>query len=184
MSDALKALMKSSFEQYRRDNPAESCDPEDYRAGFATGYEAGRRARVSPPKAERITLDGDTLQNGVKGPFEYWESDGTALVHVLWSAKHQGLTLIDDADEIYPLILRSRWFAAAKAAAAAPRTIDSLHMLDALFAGTVVRSDDNLVFSRVTDAQGSPAWQTIGSTRKVATADIALPVTVLVEAVA
>lgn len=51
------------------------------------------------------------------GPFEPYESDHTALVHVLWNAKHRGMTL-DDADEVAELIGRSRWFAAVEADAA------------------------------------------------------------------
>lgn len=36
-------------------------------------------------------LDLDTVERGTDGPFENWEGDHTALVHVLWSAKHDGL---------------------------------------------------------------------------------------------
>lgn len=32
---------------------------------------------------------------------EVWRADHTALVHVLWEAKHTGLT-VDDADELAP----------------------------------------------------------------------------------
>lgn len=35
--------------------------------------------------------DLDTIEKGTEGPYEYWEGDHTALVHVLWSAKHDGL---------------------------------------------------------------------------------------------
>lgn len=56
--------------------------------------------------------DPDTLQKGTNGPFEPWESDHTALYHVLRSARFQGLTLESDADEIAHLILGSRWMAA------------------------------------------------------------------------
>jgi len=56
--------------------------------------------------------DPDTLQNGTNGPFEPWESDHTALVHVLWGARHQDLNLKDNADEIAEMILGSRWLAA------------------------------------------------------------------------
>jgi hypothetical protein len=61
--------------------------------------------------------DGDTLQYGTNPPFEHWESDLTALVNVLWSAAHQGLTL-DHADEIAHMILGSRWMAAREHQAA------------------------------------------------------------------
>ncbi|QVJ03090.1 hypothetical protein KGD82_13730 [Nocardiopsis eucommiae] len=56
--------------------------------------------------------DNDTFQYGTQPPFDPWESDHTALVHVLWSARHQGLTLADNTDEIAHLILGSRWMAA------------------------------------------------------------------------
>jgi hypothetical protein len=61
--------------------------------------------------------DPDTLQHGTRPPFKDWESDHTALVHVLWSAAHQGLTL-DDADEIAHMVLGSRWMAAREHQAA------------------------------------------------------------------
>lgn len=35
--------------------------------------------------------DLDTIEKGTDGPFQDWEADHTALVHVLWSAKHDGL---------------------------------------------------------------------------------------------
>lgn len=62
-------------------------------------------------------LDQDTREKGVDGPFEDWEGDHTALVHVLWSAKHDGLTLDKDADAIASMILRSRALAARTAQA-------------------------------------------------------------------
>lgn len=58
--------------------------------------------------------DAGTLTKGTDGPFESWESDHTALVHVLWAAKWSGLSL-DDADEIASRILQSRWAAAYRA---------------------------------------------------------------------
>lgn len=58
-------------------------------------------------------IDNDTWQyGGTAGPFKPWEHDHTALVHVLWAAKHEGWTLQDDCDKIAGLILRSRWLAA------------------------------------------------------------------------
>lgn len=56
--------------------------------------------------------DNDTAAKGTEGPYEYWEGDHTALVHVLWAAKHSGLTIMDDADTIASMILRSRFMAA------------------------------------------------------------------------
>ena len=67
--------------------------------------------------AHHAGLDGDTIDHGTDGPFDYWESDHTALVHVLWNAKHNGLTLQNDADQIASLINQSRWLAAQNAAA-------------------------------------------------------------------
>lgn len=60
-------------------------------------------------------LDNDTQQKGTDGPFEPWEGDHTALVHVLWAAKHAGLTLENDFDAIATMILRSRFMAARAA---------------------------------------------------------------------
>jgi hypothetical protein len=59
--------------------------------------------------------DADTIQGGLDGPFNYWDHDHTGLVHVLSSAKHSGLTLKEDADEIASRIRGSRWFAANSA---------------------------------------------------------------------
>lgn len=42
-----------------------------------------------------------------------WDSDHTALVHVLWSARHKGLTL-DRADELASQIMQSRWMKAVR----------------------------------------------------------------------
>lgn len=60
-------------------------------------------------------LDIDTFQFGVEPPFEYWEHDHTGLVHVLWAAKHRGLSLESDSAEIASMIMHSRWLAAQKA---------------------------------------------------------------------
>lgn len=61
-------------------------------------------------------LDLDTVEFGTSGPFAPWEADHTALVHVLWHAKHSNLDLVNDADKIADLIRRSRWFAAVREA--------------------------------------------------------------------
>ena len=58
--------------------------------------------------------DNDTVDHGTGGPFDYWESDHTALVHVLGHAKHEGLSLDKDADRIATLIKGSRWHAASR----------------------------------------------------------------------
>lgn len=63
-------------------------------------------------------LDVDTVQFGTDGPFESWEGDSTALVHVLWAARHGGLTLQNDGAAIADMIVRSRFLAAARALAA------------------------------------------------------------------
>ncbi len=70
--------------------------------------------------------DNDTFQYGTKPPFQYWEHDHTALVHVLWSARHQGLNLKDNADEIAEMILCSRWLAARQHKAATEATAELL----------------------------------------------------------
>lgn len=45
-----------------------------------------------------------------------WDSDHTALVHVLWAAKRNGLTLDSaDAAELASFIMRSKWLRAVKA---------------------------------------------------------------------
>lgn len=62
-------------------------------------------------------LDLDTRQRGTEAPFEAWEGDLTAFVHVLWDARRQGLTLADNADEIASMLLRSRAMAARTAMA-------------------------------------------------------------------
>lgn len=61
-------------------------------------------------------VDNDTREKGTSGPFETWEGDHTALVHVLWAAKHAGLMLEKDFDAISSMILRSRFMAARLAA--------------------------------------------------------------------
>lgn len=50
-----------------------------------------KRTTTSHGTTYTETLDLDTVEKGIEGPFESWESDHTALVHVLWSAKHDGL---------------------------------------------------------------------------------------------
>ncbi|KQO98928.1 hypothetical protein ASF30_09440 [Leifsonia sp. Leaf264] len=45
-------------------------------------------------------------------PFNDWEDDHTGLIHVLWAAEHENLTLRGDASDIAYRILGSRWLAA------------------------------------------------------------------------
>jgi hypothetical protein len=59
-------------------------------------------------------LDLDTIRHGVTAPFAYWEGDQRALVGVLWSARHDGLTLDGDAERIASNILASRCIAAVR----------------------------------------------------------------------
>ena len=66
-------------------------------------------------KAYAAGLDNDTVEFGTEGPYETWDLDHTALVHVLWNAKHRGLTLAKDFDKIASLIMHSRWLAAQRA---------------------------------------------------------------------
>lgn len=42
-----------------------------------------------------------------------WDSDHTALVHVLWDAEHKGLTL-EDFDKLASHIMRSKWLRAVR----------------------------------------------------------------------
>lgn len=46
-------------------------------------------------------------------PIQPYDSDHTALVHVLWEARRKGLR-IEDADELASLIMRSRWTRAVR----------------------------------------------------------------------
>jgi hypothetical protein len=62
--------------------------------------------------ATRPLVDTDTKAKGVDGPYSDWEMDHTGLVHILWAAKHAGLTLEGDADKIASMVMRSRWLAA------------------------------------------------------------------------
>lgn len=82
--------------------------------------EDGTRIR---PKEER---DTDTIQYGFEGPYKYWESDSTGMVHVLWSAKNDGLNLDDDADSISSMVMRSRWLYAQRAEASRKAYIDGV----------------------------------------------------------
>lgn len=45
-------------------------------------------------------VDLDTAQDGTAPPFQPWEHDHTALVHVLWSAKHDALIAPRPADDL------------------------------------------------------------------------------------
>jgi hypothetical protein len=47
------------------------------------------------------------------GTMQPWDSDHTALVHVLWTAESKGLT-IRDADELASHIMQSKWMHAVK----------------------------------------------------------------------
>lgn len=42
-----------------------------------------------------------------------WDSDHTALVHVLWAARRSGIT-IGDADALAEHIMRSKWMKAIR----------------------------------------------------------------------
>lgn len=46
-------------------------------------------------------------------PIQPYDSDHTALVHVLWTAKHDGVT-IKDADVLARRIMQSRWMRAVR----------------------------------------------------------------------
>jgi Zn ribbon nucleic-acid-binding protein len=53
-------------------------------------------------------------------PIQLWDSDHTALVHVLWEAQHKGLT-VGDTDELARLIMQSEWMRAVRLHAKAER---------------------------------------------------------------
>jgi hypothetical protein len=56
------------------------------------------------------------------GQVQPYDSDHTALVHLLWVAKDKGLTL-DNFDELASLIMQSHWLRAVRLHAIhAPRT--------------------------------------------------------------
>lgn len=69
--------------------------------------------------AHAAGYDSDTVQFGTDGPFQPWEGDSTALVHVLWNTRHRGLTLKDDGPAIADMIVASRCVAAVRWLAAA-----------------------------------------------------------------
>lgn len=107
-----------------------NADGDVARATFRPGRTDGFEDPVTLTECEFVHLaanhettdsaiDPDSYFKGLDGPFDYWEDDFTALVHVLWSAEHHGLTLQGDAEEVARTILRSRWLAASKARAAA-----------------------------------------------------------------
>lgn len=60
------------------------------------------------------------------GTFRPWEGDHTDLVHVLWAARREGLSLSKTPDELAEKILNSRWLAAREAhAVERARTTDN-----------------------------------------------------------
>jgi hypothetical protein len=68
-------------------------------------------------------VDLDTYQKGANPPFDYWEDDHTALVHVLWAARRQdvlGAMHINNCDEIASRIMRSRWHVTVRAEGVLP----------------------------------------------------------------
>lgn len=77
--------------------------------------------------AEDETLDLDTRTRGHDAPYEVWEGDHTAFVHVLWSAKRRDLTVEDNADEIATMLLRSRALTTQKAYARADGIKQAAH---------------------------------------------------------
>lgn len=46
-------------------------------------------------------------------PIQPYDSDHTALVHVIWAAKREGLT-VEKADELASKIMRSKWMRAVR----------------------------------------------------------------------
>jgi hypothetical protein len=45
--------------------------------------------------------------------FHPWDSDHTALVHVLWAAEREGIT-VRDADRLASFIMQSKWMQAVR----------------------------------------------------------------------
>jgi len=100
-----------------------------YAAGLSAAAAAvGRPAEVwaSPERdeavaARRAQLEGvrrgrrESVEPGAEG-FRRWESDHTALVHVLWAMGIRG----SQADQLATVILHSRWYAATLSAARTP----------------------------------------------------------------
>lgn len=68
--------------------------------------------RVVEQSVRHDELDLDTATKGLEAPFDPWEHDHTGLVHVLWDAQRQGLTLDTNADALASLIMSSRWLRA------------------------------------------------------------------------
>jgi hypothetical protein len=165
---------KNALTQYTADNPFEKIDAEDFEAGFALG--AAHTPNLASPDAERSRMpDPDTYRDGVKGPFKYWESDSTGLVHVLWSAKHNDLTLVNNADEISTRIMHSRWLAAARAEARAGKPMTTIEdLIRFVDDGGLVRDANSVIFQR--DGNGSDKqWWKVGSDVKHPISAIALP---------
>jgi hypothetical protein len=50
---------------------------------------------------------------GAQSDIQPWDSDHTALVHVLWQAEHNGLSL-DRPDDLAQHIMTSRWMQAVR----------------------------------------------------------------------
>ncbi len=71
-----------------------------------------QQASVAQHESQARGLDLDTITYGTEGPFLPWEADHTALVHVLWCARHRGLDTDRDAEAIAAMIERSRFLAA------------------------------------------------------------------------
>ena len=78
----------------------------------------------SPPEPERgadlydarVLRDAQTEEQTMRrtdDPIQPYDSDHTALVHVLWDARRDGVT-IEDADELASRIMRSRWMQAVQ----------------------------------------------------------------------
>ncbi|MFE6966881.1 hypothetical protein ACFVAJ_17355 [Agromyces sp. NPDC057679] len=72
----------------------------------------GTDARSAAGSSRRV--DRATAEKGHDGPFDPWEKDHTALVHVLWDCKADGLNLHGDFDEIATRIRQSRWMTAQR----------------------------------------------------------------------
>ncbi len=99
-----------------------------------------------------LDLDLDTIQKGIAAPFEVWEGDHTAFVHIVWHAKSRGWTLRDNDAKIASAILRSRAMAAQKAAARRDALNDAARQVADL-PETVSRDEVAALLARLAEAQ-------------------------------
>jgi hypothetical protein len=168
----ITALGAELLAQYKLDNPYETIDDEDFLAGFGLGVNRGSETVVNPDAWRDRNADPDTRSKGTGGPFATWESDGTGMVHALWSAHNNGLTLEANADEIKSRIMGSRWLAAVRAEAG--RTFTTLAEVEAAPEGTIICDALGARYERCYPTAYGP-WATFNTRGRVQSAQITLP---------